>query len=73
MHHQENIKNAQHSKVGRVNLGARIAPKASRKCQDCFVASLPRIYRERMRLPKQAEKASLVDAETCLGSKLRSR
>jgi len=36
MRHKENIKNAQHSKVGRVNLGARIAPKASRKCQDAF-------------------------------------
>ena len=34
MRHQENIKNAQHSKVGRVNLGARFAPKVSRKCQD---------------------------------------
>ena len=34
MRHKENIKNAQHSKVGRVNLGARIAPKASRKCQE---------------------------------------
>jgi hypothetical protein len=83
MHHQENIKNAQYSKVGRVNLGARIASKASRKCQDLLCASttfrtknfvlnvvegwlqksryiirLPRIYRERMRLPKQVEKAS---------------
>jgi hypothetical protein len=34
MRHQENIKNAQHSKVGRVNLGARIAPFTSRKCQE---------------------------------------
>jgi hypothetical protein len=34
MRHQENIKNDGHSKVGRVNLGARITPKASRKCQE---------------------------------------
>jgi hypothetical protein len=34
MRHQENIKNAQHSKVGRVNLGARITPNTSRKCQE---------------------------------------
>jgi hypothetical protein len=34
MRRQENIKNAQHSKVGRVNLGARNTPKASRKCQE---------------------------------------
>ena len=34
MRRQENIKNAGHSKVGRVNLGARITPNASRKCQD---------------------------------------
>jgi hypothetical protein len=32
MYRQENIKNAQHSIVGCVNLGARIAPNASRKC-----------------------------------------
>jgi hypothetical protein len=34
MRRQENIKNAQHSKVGRVNLGARNTPNASRKCQE---------------------------------------
>jgi len=34
MRHQENIKNAQHSIVGRVNLGARSTPNASRKCQE---------------------------------------
>jgi len=34
MRRQENIKNAQHSKVRRVNLGARITPNASRKCQE---------------------------------------
>jgi hypothetical protein len=34
MRRQENIKNAGHSIVGRVNLGARITPKASRKCQE---------------------------------------
>jgi hypothetical protein len=31
---QDNVKNTQHFKVGCVNLGARNAPKASRKCQD---------------------------------------
>jgi len=34
MHRQKNIKNAQHSNVRRVNLGARIAPYASRKYQE---------------------------------------
>jgi hypothetical protein len=34
MRRQENIKTAQHFIVGRVNLGARNTPKASRKCQE---------------------------------------
>jgi hypothetical protein len=37
MHLQENIKNTQHSKVGCVNLGARIALKVSRKFQDVLL------------------------------------
>ena len=34
MRRQENIKNAQHFIAERVNLGARITPNASRKCQE---------------------------------------
>ena len=34
MRHQENIKNDGHSSVRGVNLGARSAPRASRKCQE---------------------------------------
>jgi hypothetical protein len=69
MRHKENIKSAQHSKVGRVNLGARIAPKASRKCQDVFIGK-PRIYTGKRRLPKQEGRASKVGVESCSTSRM---
>jgi hypothetical protein len=47
---------AQHSSVGRVNLGARIAPKASRKCQEDFLLSHPGFIQEKRIYPDQEEK-----------------
>jgi hypothetical protein len=47
---------AGHSSAGRVNLGARIAPKASRKCQG-NLPSASRLYRGIENLPKSAEEA----------------
>jgi hypothetical protein len=56
MRHQENIKNAQHSKVGRVNLGARIAPKASRKCQDDLSLAHPGFIEKECVCPNEQKK-----------------
>jgi hypothetical protein len=63
---------AQHSSVGRVNLGARIAPNASRKCQENYFRR-PRIYRGRVSLPRQAKEALITGAEMRLGSKMKHR
>jgi hypothetical protein len=72
MRHQENIKNAGHSIVRRVNLGARNAPNASRKCQeDLFKPS--RICRGKVSLPRQGEEALIIDAGKCLSSKMKRR
>jgi hypothetical protein len=66
---------AQHSKVGRVNLGARIAPNASRKCQEQKggIIGSSRIYIEKTRWPKPAEKALKVDVENYSNLKMRHR
>jgi hypothetical protein len=60
---QENVKNTQHSKVGCVNLGARNAPKASRKCQDYGIVLLVCpgfIEKERIYPNKQKKHQDLV-------------
>jgi hypothetical protein len=63
---------AQHSSVGRVNLGARIAPNASRKCQENNFR-LPRIYRGKVSLPRQVKEALITGVEMRLGSKMKHR
>ena len=63
---------AQHSIVGHVNLGARIAPNASRKCQgDLFKPS--RIYRGKGNLPRPAEEALILGVEPYLDWETRRR
>jgi len=63
---------AQHSIVGRVNLGARIAPNASRKCQEnLFKLSKP--CKRKRNLSKQGQEALIPGVGKGLDSRRKHR